>query len=173
MIHNTDLDDIYDRMFFRVVQKKAGPQKGLVCIYDRGRRSFRNSAVETMPPSVIMDFGPKGLSLGSIAVGQMPPMPMKDYLRKMGTWGSSYNRKFVASNSCEYRWTRGVMPGQAWTCLDPGNRIIAHYALKDPQESPAYRTSGNAFVVEESLLDISAELLATLIIMRHIEKYRL
>ena len=87
MIHNTDLDDIYDRMFFRVVQKKLGPQKGLVCIYDRGRRSFRNSAVETMPPSVIMDFGPKGLSLGSIAVGQMPPMPMKDYLRKMGTWG--------------------------------------------------------------------------------------
>ena len=81
---NTDLDDIYDRMFFRVVHHKS---TGAVLIYDRGRRSRRNSGPETMPPNVVLDFGPKHNALGTITIDKLPPMPMKDFLRKIGTWG--------------------------------------------------------------------------------------
>jgi len=169
----TDLDDIYDRMFFRVVQHSVSPSQTVILVYDRARRSNRrNSGPETIPPSVVLDFSPKSSGLGSVTFERMPPIPIKEFLKKMGTFGSSLNRRFVASDSNEYRWTRKAIPGQEWTCFNAYNQIVAHYDLKDPEET-SFRTSGNSLIVDESLLPISAQLLATLIIMRHIEHHRL
>jgi hypothetical protein len=134
---NTDLDDIYDRMFLRVVQHTLPGGHPIVLIYDRGRRSRKihnPSGASDIRPSVVLDFGLKGNGLGSIVVGSMPGVPMKDYLRKVGTWGryvgiaiafgipltirvvsSSHNRKFIASDSNEYRWSKSAIEGQAWT----------------------------------------------------------
>jgi hypothetical protein len=84
----TDLDDIYDRMFFRVVQHSVSPSKMIILIYDRARRSTRRSSgPETIPPSVVLDFTPKSSSMGSITFERMPPVPIKEFLRKMGAFG--------------------------------------------------------------------------------------
>lgn len=169
----TDLDEIYDRMFFRVVQHSISPSQTVILIYDRARRSNRrNSGPETIPPSVVLDFSPKSHGLGTITFERMPPISIKDFLRKLGPFGSSLNRRFVASDSNEYRWTKKAVPGQEWTCFNAHNQIVAHYKLKDPEET-SFHTSGNCFVIEEPLLPISAQLLATLVIMRHIEHHRL
>jgi len=176
VIYDTDLDDIYDRMFFKVIQQVISPQRSIVCIYDRGRRSSRRMGeMITTPPAIVLEFGNGGHSLGTISVGKMPPLYMKDYLRKIGTFGSSLNRKFVASDSNEYRWLRGAVQGQTWTCFNSFNQIVAHYTIRDTSTNPShhFRKEKNSFIVEEPLLEISVELLATLIIMRHIEKFRL
>jgi hypothetical protein len=84
----TDLDDIYDRMFFRVVQHSVSPTQTIILVYDRARRSNRrNSGPETIPPSVVLDFTPKSNSLGSVTFERMPPIPIKEFLRKVGTFG--------------------------------------------------------------------------------------
>lgn len=83
----TDFDDIYDRMFLRVVQHSVSPAQMIILIYDRARRSTkRNSGPETIPPSVVLDFSPKGNNMGSITFGRMPPIPIKEFLKKMGTF---------------------------------------------------------------------------------------
>jgi hypothetical protein len=103
-IGSTDFDDIYDRMFYRVLQQgfqstgQGVPDRHICFIYDRGRRSRRISSYhnETLQPSAILEFFVKfnrqtgeitSLQLGSITVEKMPPVPMKHFLRKTGTWG--------------------------------------------------------------------------------------
>lgn len=85
----TDLDDIYDRMFFRVAQHSVSPSQTIILIYDRARRSNRrNNGPETIPPSVVLDFTTKvGSNMGTVTFERMPPIPIKEFLKKIGTFG--------------------------------------------------------------------------------------
>jgi len=121
-------------------------------------------------PIAFLDFGHGG-ALGSIKVGSGPGegVGMQEFLVKAG----SKTRKFVASDGQEYRWTHQAGGDVEWTCVNTKGYHVASYSLK-PADEPQYTgSSGCMLTVEESYPHIVGELLATLIIMRHIAKYNL
>lgn len=86
---DTDFDDMYDRLFFRVLRK---PQETVTIIYQMNIRAsrHRSSLPFTTKPSVILEFG-KHEALGDISFVDAQPvvkMQMARYLRKTSLFGT-------------------------------------------------------------------------------------
>ncbi|EED83726.1 predicted protein [Postia placenta Mad-698-R] len=167
----SDFDDIYDRLFLRVARPTTqSPSAGdTLMVYNVGRRSSaqRESRPPARAPSVVLEFGAGG-TLGKISfAGSSVSMPMGQYLRKTSMFGGSLSRKFRGSDGEEYRWTYKGQEGQEWSCTDSRDYLVAHYNLKPPNK-PVFGTSGNILTIYEAHARMSAEILASLTIMRHI-----
>jgi len=140
-VAKSDYDDIYDRMFLRVVPHPRPPagNSNVVAIYSMGRRSTRHGDKRHLErqPSVILEFaeGATG-GLGNVNFFYPPApslsIPMSRYLRKTTFFGGygccspvwilpelmyhrSLSRKFRASDGREYRWEHRSPDGHEWS----------------------------------------------------------
>lgn len=172
------------------LEDKTGELTGseFLDVHDRARFAYRCTLRDThhtaymvyevspaarSTPVACLNFG-GGNALGTVKIGQGEDISMSKYLSKVGTFGSSTTRKFTASDGQEYQWTRDTDDGSdaEWTCLNAKGYHVASYSLKLNGEQ--YETSsGCMLTVEESYESLIGELLASLIIMRHIAKYNL
>jgi hypothetical protein len=87
----SDFDDIYDRLFLRIVESSHDAKPSVLMIYDMGRRSSRrrDSRHLDRQPSVVLEFGSNG-ALGNVHFIQPPTassLPMYQYLRKTTIFG--------------------------------------------------------------------------------------
>ncbi|KAF8635026.1 hypothetical protein AX17_004045 [Amanita inopinata Kibby_2008] len=170
---NSDWDDIYERLFFRVAHAQEG---NTINIYDVGYRMRRrdNSHLQ-LQPVVVLEFD-ANQSLGKITYATelyRRSFSMSRYLKKTTFFGGSLIRKFTGSDGKEYKWSHKIVEGQQWTCTTgQEENIVAHYDLL-PEDSIAYRISGNNLVVRNRFAALSLEYLATLTIMRHIAQHNL
>ncbi|KAI0028149.1 hypothetical protein K488DRAFT_73994 [Vararia minispora EC-137] len=176
IVAGSDYDEVYDRAFLRVSASPQRTQHAGLMVYNMGQRSTNHSERDRRhyyrEPVVALDFGPKG-ALGTVHFSKgAPSMPMQQYLRRVSLFGGSLHRKFRAQDGHEYRWTHRMVDGQEWTCVNDQGYLVAHYVLK-PLDRPAYGTSGNVLTVFEPFTSLSAELLASLTIMRHIAQNNL
>jgi len=172
----SDFDDIYDRLFLRVVQSPQHSQKSMSMIYNMGRRSSRkhDSRHLDRQPAVVLEFGANG-TLGNIHYMNPPAalsLTMHQYLRKTTIFGGSLSRRFTGSDGEDYRWSYRSVDGQEWSCVNSESHLVAHYALK-PLGVPAYHVSGNMLTIHEPFSHLAIEILASLTIMRHIAYYNL
>jgi len=177
----TDFDDIYDRVFFHVVTVPQRSGNSAVMIYNMNRRASRRRDAHWDPlrlqhaPAAVLEFFPDG-SLGSVEFAQAGArpvsIPMVRYLRKTSLFGRSLSRKFACSDGREYKWVHRGGEGQEWTCTTADNYLVAHYDLK-PADVRAYGVSGNTLTIYEAFAHLTLELLASFIIMRHIQQYNL
>ncbi|KAJ6506324.1 hypothetical protein C8R47DRAFT_1037475 [Mycena vitilis] len=187
---STDFDDIYDRLFFHVATAPL-PHPHAVTIHAMPRRASRHRDAHWQAvghaPAAVLEFGADG-GLGSVSFAQPAhgvqggggtlTLPMARYLRKTSLFGRSLSRKFMCSDGREYKWVHRGVEGQEWTCTpatvpDPAqNYLVAHYDLKPP-DVRAYGVSGNTLTIYEGWAHLGLELLASFIIMRHIQQYNL
>jgi len=172
----SDFDDIYDRLFLRIVESSHDAKTSVSMIYDMGRRSSRrrDSRHLDRQPSVVLQFGSNG-ALGNVHFMRSPAassLPMHQYLRKATIFGGSLSRRFKGSDGREYRWSHRSVEGQEWSCFTNENHLVANYALKPPGV-PAFHVSGNSLTIDESFSDLAIEMFTSLTIMRHIAQYNL
>ncbi|KAF8148823.1 hypothetical protein B0H34DRAFT_668233 [Crassisporium funariophilum] len=171
-ITNSDFDDMYDRLFFHVSRL---PGRMTTKIYEMNIRASRYRSTQPLRTDAIiqLDFLADE-SLGSVSFFKPPSgsMPMSQYLKKTAFFGSSLSRKFLGSDGKEYKWGYRTVPGQEWSCTTMDNFLVAHYDLK-PSNVRAYDVSGNTLTIYEQFAHLSAEILASLIIMRHIAQFNL
>ncbi|KDQ55593.1 hypothetical protein JAAARDRAFT_37006 [Jaapia argillacea MUCL 33604] len=180
----------YGLPFF--LEDKTGSLSGseFVDIHDRMRMTFRCTARDTQhsaymvynltvprhggqyKPGAVLDFGP-GNSLGTVMIGSGVHIPMAKYLIKTSAFGNSKARKFTASDGQEYRWTYKNRDNHEWACLNSSGYLVACYNLKLAGEPHYSGTSGCMLTIDESYPHLAVELLASLIIMRHIAAYDL
>ncbi|KAH7888275.1 hypothetical protein F5I97DRAFT_978443 [Phlebopus sp. FC_14] len=179
-LHGSDYDDIYDRMFLRVTpypHSTTGNSNALA-IYIMGRRSSRRADTRHLErrPSVVLEFAGPSLGLGTIHFVQPPAsslsIPMNNYLKKTGLFGSSLSRKFRASDGREYRWQHKTADGHEWSCLSEDGHVVAHYDLRPPGV-PAYSVSGNTLTIYEAFSNLCIDIFASLTIMRYIAEHGL
>lgn len=168
---DTDFDDIYDRMFFHV---KRQPGCSTTHIYEMPIRAsrHRSSLPLNREPSAILDFLPDE-SLGSLTfAGKTTTIPMSRYLRKTSLFGTSLVRIFVGSDGKEYKWSYQASGGRPWSCTTAENYLVAHYDLKPPNVR-VFDVSGNTLTVYEPFAHVALEIIASLIIMRHLAEHKL
>ncbi|EIN04259.1 hypothetical protein PUNSTDRAFT_138655 [Punctularia strigosozonata HHB-11173 SS5] len=145
-----------------------------VMIHNMGQRWSRRRGhllhVVHCNPSVVIAFGANA-TLGTVTFphSHHPShqaqtaaiMPISKYLRKVSVFGSSLNRKFMASDGQEYRWCHRTVENvgnHEWACVGMAhNYIIAHYDLKPP-EREGYGRSGHTLTIEEPYARIAIEL---------------
>ncbi|KAJ7186207.1 hypothetical protein B0H12DRAFT_1246742 [Mycena haematopus] len=192
---SSDFDDIYDRLFFHVATTPQRSGSSAIMIYSMNRRASRHRDSQPFhhTPSAVLEFLPDG-SLGNVSFMQPSgtlTIPMVRYLRKTSLFGryvataiscgntpltpqhdSSLSRKFLCSDGREYKWVHRSVEGQEWTCTNAENFLVAHYDLKPP-DVRAYGVSGNNLTIYEPFAHLTLELLASFIIMRHIQQYHL
>ncbi|RXW17866.1 hypothetical protein EST38_g7979 [Candolleomyces aberdarensis] len=174
-ITNTDFDDMYDRVFYQVVRNPGDTITRIYEMHVRASRS-RNAAPQGPTkgePVILLQFQPDE-TLGMISFPKTrTSMPMNQFLRKISFFGSSLMRKFVASDGREYKWSYRSLEEQEWTCSTADDSyLVAHYDLKPP-EMPIYDVSGNKLIIYPHFVHITADILASLLIMRHISQYNL
>ncbi|KAF8332982.1 hypothetical protein F5887DRAFT_994989 [Amanita rubescens] len=171
---DSDWDDIYERLFFRVCRDPDGRRINIYNVaYRMMRRDKSHWGIE---PDVVLEFN-ANKALGQITYATelyKCTFQMSRYLRKTSFFGgSSLIRKFTGSDGNEYKWSHRSVQGQEWTCTTGAiDTIVAHYDLL-PEGSIAYRISGHNLIVRNKYAGLSIEYLATLIIMRHILQYDL
>lgn len=80
-----DFNDIYNRMFFRVVLHSASPNQMTILLYDQARRRSGRILMHEHyhPPAVVLELT-KGNGIGNIAFEWTPTIPIKDFLRRTG-----------------------------------------------------------------------------------------
>jgi len=167
----SDFIEIYGRMKFRVRCTIREPKRTVYMILnasDDGRSPYRGGGTSAL---ALLEFGESN-ALGTVSYLSNPCVPMKKYLVKTSK-GSSKQRKFLASDGQEYCWCWRAQDDHEWTCYSQSGALIAHYALKPEGEPPYASSSGNALMVEEAYPHLAPEILASLLIMRHIAKYNL
>ncbi|ESK86591.1 hypothetical protein Moror_9774 [Moniliophthora roreri MCA 2997] len=166
-----------------LLEDKTGKLSGseFIDIHDRLHFTYRCTArasshatymiFNSSNPLIALTFGPKN-ALGTVSLSSNLTMPMNKYLVKVSTaYGRSW--KFVASDRQEYFWKRRSQENQEWTCTNAVGYVIASYSLKTPGE-PVYETSsGCSLTVEEDFGHLAAEMLGSLMILRHIVEYGL
>ncbi|TFK44036.1 hypothetical protein BDQ12DRAFT_640450 [Crucibulum laeve] len=164
----SEFDDMHDRMHFVYRCTARDSTRTAYMIYN----TTRGTEASFTKPIAALDFGP-GNSLGSICFDPQVNIPMKKYLTKTSTLGSSKDRKFVASDGQEYRWRWRYKEDQEWTCTNGRDYLIAYYNLK-PAGEPEYENSaGCMLTVEEPYGNLAGDMLASLMIMRHIAAYNI
>ncbi|KAJ7075733.1 hypothetical protein B0H15DRAFT_916632 [Mycena belliarum] len=174
---SSDFDDIYDRAFFHVATAPQRSGSSAIMIYSMNHRAsrHRDSQPFRQTPAAVLEFLPDG-TLGNVSFMQLAggtlTLPMVRYLRKTSLFGRSLSRKFMCSDGREYKWVHRSVEGQEWTCTTADNYIAAHYDLK-PADVRAYGVSGNTLTIYEAFAPLTLELLASYIIMRHIQQYNL
>ncbi|KIL58168.1 hypothetical protein M378DRAFT_86870 [Amanita muscaria Koide BX008] len=180
---DSDWDDIYERLYFRVCPAPTSPDEGQnernknkIHIYNVAYRMMRRDHSHVnLDPDVVLEFN--GRSLGQITYDTelyRCTFQIGKYIKKTSFFGgSSLIRKFTGSDGNEYKWSHGIVEGQEWTCTTgPNEIIVAHYDLL-PAGSIAYRISGHNLVVKNKWAGLSIEFLSTLIIMRHVQQHNL
>ncbi|KAJ7597626.1 hypothetical protein C8J56DRAFT_920548 [Mycena floridula] len=136
-------------------------------IYKTNPQSYQSSVPTAL---IALDFGPHN-TLGTVSFSPHLSIPMKKYLYK-GSSGSK-SRKFIASDGQEYLWSWRIQDNQEWTCTNGSGYLVAYYSLKLPSEPHYEGSSGCTLTIDESFGHLAHEMLATLMIMRHIVQYRL
>lgn len=165
----SDFNDLHDRMKLLYRPRSRDPSRGIYDIYDAS--SGRSDSYET--PVVTLTFGSDN-SLGTIKFAQdSRAREMGRYLSQVNTLGGSRLRRFFASDGNEYRWGWRLAEGDEWTCTNSKGEIISNYNLKSPGEPTYVHSSGCMLTVDESFRHLAVEMLATVMIMRHIAKYDL
>ncbi|ETW81206.1 hypothetical protein HETIRDRAFT_419117 [Heterobasidion irregulare TC 32-1] len=174
------------------LEDKSGTLLGseFVDVNDRMRLGFRCTLRDvhrtaymiydlTMPsqgaysfPVATLDYGANN-ALGTVIFSGRGSMPMSQYLSKMSPFGSSKNRKFIASDGQEYRWSWRGRENFEWMCLNASGYLVAYYNLKLAGEPPYPGSSGCMLTVDESYPHLAVELLTSLLIMRHIAEHNL
>lgn len=117
-------------------------------------------------PVVTLNFGSNN-SLGTIAFGSGPQVPMSSFLESSPN-GSAKSRTFTGSDGNQYRWSWRTTQSEEWTCTNASNHQVASYSLKVPGEPEYDHSSGCVLTIEEAYPHLAAEMLASLTIMRHI-----
>ncbi|KAF8520002.1 hypothetical protein BU17DRAFT_47280 [Hysterangium stoloniferum] len=181
-ITESDYSDIYDRPPFLRLTQTIYPDRIARKVYVfeslNHFQSVRLGMMASPEPLAILEFGLRN-QLGTISFerSQNRRFSMERYLRKQSLLGSSLVRSFRASDGIEYTWGFHTTVNQEWTCTNKHTHdLIGHYDLKPPGEPP-YSTSGNVLTVYENFRYLAGgnptELLASLIIMRHIQAHNL
>jgi len=166
-VHNTELKDVEDRMILRVSSERRSSDGSITLkIHEYGTAS---SPKTSDGPSIVLEFGSGG-QLGSVwFANQSSSMQMNQWLRSSSR---SVTRRAAASFTCSdsqvYTWIHKPEqePEAEWACQCQTSSVAARYFLKPPSE-----TYGNSFTVEEAFAPLVPELLASLIIMRHVQEY--
>ncbi|KAL1746216.1 hypothetical protein HDZ31DRAFT_34657 [Schizophyllum fasciatum] len=170
---DTDFDEMYDRAYFKICPFMVSATSTSIMVYEMLHRASRHR--DSLPPRherrMRLDFG-KDHSLGSVLLTSGATVPMARFLKKLSVFGSSLQRKFAASDGCEYTWDHRSVPGHEWTCSTQDHYLVAHYTLKSAHER-VYGVSGNVLTVYGPFFHLSMELIASLIIMRHIYHHRI
>lgn len=172
------------------LEDKTGNLYGseFIDLHDRMRLSYRCTArneIQTaymicdtttvyggLRPLLALSFGPNN-ALGTINFTPESSMPMKKYLTKVSSLGSTKSRKFCGTDGQEYRWDWRVKDDQEWTCTNARGYLVAYYNLKTPGEPDYPSSSGCMLTVEQPYAQLVPEMLASLMIMRHIAHYNL
>ncbi|TFK61900.1 hypothetical protein BDN72DRAFT_419925 [Pluteus cervinus] len=177
LLTGSEYTDIHDRMklVYRCTAKDSTHTAYM--IYNLSDTS--TSRGSSTRPVIALDFG-AGNSLGVISFGlgsgsgeELKQVQMKKYLTKLSTLGSSKVRKFTGANGKEYTWRWKVKEDQEWACTDAEGTLIAYYSLKLAGEPDYPHSSGCMLTVEEPYADLASEMLASLMIMRHIAAHNL
>ncbi|KAG6826056.1 hypothetical protein H0H92_001281, partial [Tricholoma furcatifolium] len=159
-LSGSEFVDLNDRVTFTYQCTARDSNQSSYMIYDN----------EGSQPLLGLRFGPNN-ALGTIHNAPGSSMQMSEYLKKVTVFGRY--RKFIASDGQEYRWNWRAKDDQEWTCTDARGELIAYYHLKTPGE-PEYRnSSGCMLTVEQAYRHLIPEMLASLMIMRHIAEYGL
>ncbi|KLO18659.1 hypothetical protein SCHPADRAFT_924924 [Schizopora paradoxa] len=166
-LHNTELRDVEDRLILRVspAERRASDGSLTLKIHEYGTAS---SPKASDGPSIVLEFGP-GWQLGSIwFASRSSSMQMSQWLRLSSGSTKRAAASFTCSDSQVYTWIhKPEHESEAeWACQCQTSSVAARYFLKPPSE-----TYGNSFTVEEAFAPLIPELLASLIIMRHIQEY--
>ncbi|KAH9949096.1 hypothetical protein B0H21DRAFT_169546 [Amylocystis lapponica] len=162
--------DLYNRMrlSFRCTIRDA--ERASYVVYDMTNRGASRTGI--LVPLACLNFGANN-ALGTLKIGDGEYVNMNDYLSKTTALGSSRTRKFVASDGQEYQWTHTLNNDAEWTCLNSRGYHVASYSLKPAGEPQYSGSSGCVLTVEESHPHIIGDLLASLLIMRHIAKHNI
>ncbi|KDR67038.1 hypothetical protein GALMADRAFT_80228 [Galerina marginata CBS 339.88] len=161
--------DLHDRMKLVYRCKVRDATEEVYEIYDitAGTYNSFHLAVATLT------FGANH-ALGTISFGTSESSTlMSRYLSQVNIFAGSKLRRFFASDTNEYRWGYRLADGNEWTCTNSGGRVVAHYNLKNAGEPPYFGSSGCMLTVEEDFGHLASEMLATVMIMRHIVAYDL
>ncbi|KAK7446365.1 hypothetical protein VKT23_014571 [Stygiomarasmius scandens] len=181
--------DVHDRLrlSYRRTTDLSVPHTAYM-IYNTSSNTYPGSFSTAL---IALSFGSNN-DLGTVSFSSKVSIPMKKYLIKVSSVGRV--RKFVASDGQEYYWSWRSQANQEWTvrmtadcfihtalnlsatskrqCTNVKGYLIAYYSLKTPGE-PQYETSGCSLTVEEAFGHLAPEMLASLMIMRHIYEYNL
>ncbi|KAI0779587.1 hypothetical protein C8Q74DRAFT_1198512 [Fomes fomentarius] len=167
-ITGSDFVDLHNRMHLSLKPTLKDAHHAAYIIYDLSSRASGGRG-GLLVPLATLDFGPHH-SLGSIKIGDSEFIPMGHYLMKSP--GGSKSRKFKAADGQEYRWT--LQADGEWQCTNAKNNYhVATYSMKPAGEPQYPSSSGCMLTVEEAYPHLVGELLASLIVMRHIEKHDL
>ncbi|KAI0731622.1 hypothetical protein C8Q72DRAFT_213201 [Fomitopsis betulina] len=159
--------DLYNRMRLSLRCTLRDVSHTAYMIYELSSRPNAHGA-----PLACLEFGPNH-ALGTVKIAHGETVSMAQYLAKAGGIGGHKTRKFRASDGQEYRWTHQRKGDEEWSCTNASGYHVASYCLKSPDEPKYAASSGCVLTIEESYSNIVGELLASLIIMRHIAKYNL
>ncbi|KDQ23090.1 hypothetical protein PLEOSDRAFT_1049836 [Pleurotus ostreatus PC15] len=162
--------DIYGRMRLTLRRTTFDTTRAAYMIFNT-TSSAGYSPHSTTQPLVALDFGPKN-ALGTISFPPNVCLPMQKYLIQTSS-GSSKSRRFRASDGQDYCWAYRGQIDQEWACTNANGYVVAYYSLK-PHGEPEYAgSSGCSLTIEEPYPHIAPELLASLLIMRHIAAHNL
>ncbi|KAJ7181368.1 hypothetical protein C8R43DRAFT_911677 [Mycena crocata] len=160
--------DIHERLHYTVRCTARDSCHTSYMIYNTSPTAFQSAVPK---PLVGLDFGPNN-ALGTISFSSVP-MPMRKYLVKPTPMGSPKLRRFVASDGQTYQWARRAQANQEWTCTNANGYVIASYSLKAAGEPDYSNSSGCILEIAEQFGSLAPEMLASLLIMRHIAAYDL
>ncbi|CAK5267023.1 unnamed protein product [Mycena citricolor] len=176
--NESDFVDINGRMHLRVQCTAKDTQHTFYMIYNTHHSLTPGSAAIPLPVAGL-EFGPQH-ALGTINFASRG-MPMRKYLVRPETKAASLGissgghrvRQFRASDGQVYQWARRIKMNQEWTCTNLNGYIIASYSLKPPGEPTYPNSSGCILDIAEQFGGLAVEILASLLIMRHIVAYDL
>ncbi|KAK7031075.1 hypothetical protein VNI00_013675 [Paramarasmius palmivorus] len=156
----SEFNDIHDRLHFTYRCTAYTPSHATYMIFSLSTN-----------PLIALSFGPKN-ALGTISFPSNVVIPMTTYLVKVTTpKGRAW--KFVASDGQEYFWSWRSQANQEWTCINAKGYLIAYYSLKTPGEPHYEGSSGCSLTVEEPFGHLAAEMLGSLMILRHMVEHKL
>ncbi|KAF8883066.1 hypothetical protein CPB84DRAFT_193737 [Gymnopilus junonius] len=168
-LSGSDFIDLHDRMKLAYSCKDRSSSLFTYEIHDTtaGTYDAYNKAVATLT------FGSDN-ALGTITYTRDKiERQMVDYLAQVNDIAGSKLRRFFASDGKEYRWGYRVVPNEEWTCTNSSGTVVSHYNLKVDGEPPYFGSSGCMLSVDEDFGHLACEMLATVMIMRHIDKHNL
>lgn len=176
-IINTEFDDLYDRMFLGVSNSTdAGARSrgaATVKIFELGSKSSPRATFSPnfgRDPTIVLDFGPGGTPGSILFARQSVSMPMGSWIRKTDAV-KIFERKFCCSDGEEYKWSHQANVEAEWICTTKSGYTVAQYSFCPPDEEKYTSSSGNVFTVYETHGHIAVELLASLTVVRFMQRY--
>ncbi|EIN11165.1 hypothetical protein PUNSTDRAFT_42512 [Punctularia strigosozonata HHB-11173 SS5] len=155
-LSGTDYKDMYDRMHIALRRTAHDNIRTAYMIYDRHDRTrmIRGGCPD---PVVVIDF-PNDGSAGQISIRDSDFVPTHRYLTAV----SNGRRRFVTRDGTEYFWVRDNAKDQ-YTCITNSNYSAALY-VKEPNATQY------VLDIQEAYVGHAIEIIATLTILRHLEK---